>query len=106
MNEDYFITGKVSPLKAFELFERLAKDGDKQKPLHVSGEDFKSISIFYHAAKYHGFTVTHFRVGYDKYPIKNEIIRIAEGDWQYFIEGSENRDRKAMSKAEFNFPYY
>ncbi len=106
MNEDYFIMGEVTLIKAFELFERFAKDEDKRKPLHVSGEDFKAISILYHAAKHHGFTVTHFRVFEDKYPIKNEIIRIAEGDWQYFIEGSENEDRKAMSKAEFNFPYY
>ena len=90
MKEDYFIMGKVTPMNAFKLFEKLAKDGDKSKPLHVSGEDFKAISILYHAAKHHGFTVTHFRVGDDKYPIKNEIIRIAEGDWRYFIEGPEN----------------
>lgn len=89
MKEDYFIMGKVTLINAFKLFERMAKDEDKSKPLHVSGEDFKAISILYHAAKHHGFSVTHFRVSDDKYPIKNEIIRIAEGDWQYFINNSE-----------------
>ncbi len=90
MKEDYFIMGKVTPMNAFKLFERFAKDGDKSKPLHVSGEDFKAISILYHAAKHRGFTVTHFRVDDDKYPVKNGIIRIAEGDWQYFIGGPKN----------------
>ena len=90
MNEDYFIMGKVTLIKAFELFERMAQDWEVAAPIQVSGNDFRSISIFYHAAKHHGFTVTHFRVDDDRYPIKNGIIRIAEGDWRYFIEGTEN----------------
>lgn len=89
MKEDYFITGEVTYKGAFEMTRRLANDFDKSKPLQISGEDFTSLSILYHAATHHGFTVSHFRIGDDKYPIKEGIIRLAEGNWNFFIKNPE-----------------
>lgn len=94
MKKDYFIIGKVTLTNAFQLFNEAYHDKDNSKPIHVNSNDFREISIFYHAAKHFGFTATHFRVDGDKYLIKSGIIRIAEWEWKNFIQSLPPRWQK------------
>ena len=89
MIKEYFTASKVTTTNAFELFERLARDQKNSEPICVYSKSFREISIIYHAAKHHGFTITHFNIGDNKYPIKNGIIRIAEEEWYFFIYGAD-----------------
>lgn len=86
MNEDYFLTGKVTYTGAFEMTRKMAANQGTSKPVHIVGEDFMSLSILYHAATHHGFTVTDFKIGDDIYPVGEGIIRKAEGNWKYFLK--------------------